>query len=269
MTSPLKLCADDFGHSGAINQAILELAGRRRINATTLMVDGAAAEVGAAAIAGIDGVAVGLHVTLSGEQVPVRSALAPEGRLPHVDALTARAFAGRLPRDAIAAEIERQYDRFEQLMGRPPAFVDGHQHVHVLPVIRGIFLEIAHRRAPPAWVRTCEESLAKIRRRGIFRWTAIRSALLSRGLSARAAGLGLATNRGFAGLYDFRAGRDYGQLFARWLSEPGPDHLVICHPARPDPADPLGEARANEYHFLRDGDLDGLLAASGLRMGGA
>jgi len=140
----------------------------------------------------------------------VRSALAPEGRLPHVDALTARAFAGRLPRDAIAAEIERQYDRFEALIGRPPAFVDGHQHVHVLPGIRGIFLDIARRRAPGAWIRTCEESLAKIRRRGIFRWTAIRSSLLSRGLSARAAGLGLATNHGFAGLYDFHAGRDYG-----------------------------------------------------------
>jgi predicted glycoside hydrolase/deacetylase ChbG (UPF0249 family) len=205
---------------------------------------------------------------LSGEQTPVKSELAPGGKLPHVDALTARAFAGRLPLDAIAAEIERQCDRFEDLVGRPPAFIDGHQHVHMLPGIRGRFLKIASRRAPGAWIRTCEERLAAIRRRGVFRWTAARSSFLSRRLSGQAAGLGLTTNRGFAGLYDFRAGRDYGRLFGRWLTDPGPAHLVICHPARSDPADPIGEARAREYDFLRNPDFDGLLASSGLHMAG-
>jgi predicted glycoside hydrolase/deacetylase ChbG (UPF0249 family) len=269
MASPLTLCADDFGLSEAITQAILELAGRRRINATTLMVDGAEAAAGAAALARIENFPVGLHVTLSGEQTPLRSELAPGGRLPHVDALTASAFTGRLPLDAISAEIERQCDRFEDLLGRAPAFIDGHQHVHVLPGIRGRFLRIARRRAPAAWIRTCEEKLSTIRRRGVFRWTAARSSLLSRGLSVQAGKLGLGTNQGFAGLYDFGAGRDYGRLFGRWLAEPGRAHLVICHPARLDRADALGEARAREYGFLRDANLDDLLASSGLRMAGA
>ena len=264
MASPLTLCADDFGLSEAINQAILDLAARGGLNATTLMVDGPEAASGVAALAGLGQVSRGLHVTVSGEPPPLRSALAPAGRLPHVDALTARAFAGRLPLAAIEAEIERQYDRFEALAGRPPDFVDGHQHVHVLPHIRGLFLRIARRRAPGAWIRTCEDRLAAIRRRGVYRWKAARSAFLSRGLSAQAARLGLGTNQGFAGLYDFRARRDYGRLFARWLAAPGPAHLVICHPAAPDPADELGEARAREYAFLRDGDLHGLIAASGL-----
>jgi len=59
MTSPLTLCADDFGQSEAIVQAILELAGRRRINATTVMVDGPEAQAGAAALARIEHVSVG------------------------------------------------------------------------------------------------------------------------------------------------------------------------------------------------------------------
>jgi predicted glycoside hydrolase/deacetylase ChbG (UPF0249 family) len=268
MAKPLTLCADDFGLSDAITQAILELADRRRINATTLMVDGAEATAGAAALARFDNVSVGLHVTLSGERTPMRSALAPGGKLPHVDALTARAFTGRLPLDAISAEIERQCDRFEDLVGRAPAFIDGHQHVHVLPGIRRRFLRIARRRAPAAWIRTCEERLSTIWRRRVFRWTAARSSLLSRGLAVQAGKAGLGTNQGFAGLYDFHAGRDYGRLFGRWLTEPGRAHLVICHPARFDPADALGEARAREFDFLRDGGLDDLLASSGLCMAG-
>ena len=158
----------------------------RRINATDPDGRWRRGGGGAAALARLGHVSVGLHVTLSGEPTPVRSALAPDGKLPHVDALTARAFAGRLPLDAISAEIERQCDRFEDLMGRTPAFIDGHQHVHVLPGIRGRFLRIARRRAPGAWIRTCEERLSAIRRRGIFRWTAARSSLLSRGLSVQA-----------------------------------------------------------------------------------
>jgi len=264
MASPLTLCADDFGLSGAINHAILDLAARGRLNATTMMVDGPEAAAGVAALPA--NVALGLHVVLSSEPTPLISALAPAGRLPHVDALTARAFAGRLPLAAVEAEIERQYDRFEALAGRPPAFVDGHQHVHMLPGIRGLFLRIAQRRAPGAWIRTCEDRLSAIRRRGVYRWKATRSALLSRGLSAEAAKLGLASNQGFAGLYDFRGRRDYGRLFGRWLAAPGPAHLIICHPAAPDPADELGEARAREYAFLRDSDLQGLVAAAGLRL---
>ena len=269
MKHPLTLCADDLGLSEAISEAIVELARARRINATTLMVDGPAAAAAAAAIADIEGVALGLHVTLSGERTPLRSALAPAGRLPHVDALTARAFAGALPLDAVAAEIERQCDLFEALVGRAPAFIDGHQHVHVLPGIRGRFLAIARRRAPGAWIRSCEEGLATIWRRGAFRWTAARSSFLSRGLSAQTGRLGLRTNQGFAGLYDFGPKRDYGRLFGRWLSEPGPAHLVICHPARPDPSDRMGQARAREYGFLREGALDALLAEAGLRLAGA
>ena len=268
MKSPLTLCADDFGLSGAVTGAILALAGSGRISATTLMVDGPEAAAGAGAAAALPGLSLGLHVTLSGERTPLRSDLAPAGKLPHVDALTARAFAGRLPLDAVSAEIERQYDRFEALVGRVPDFVDGHQHVHVLPGIRRRFLAIARRRAPAAWIRSCEERPAAIWRRGVFCWTALRSSLLSRGLSEQAAGLGLATNRGFAGLYRFGAGRDYGRLFERWLREPGRRHLIICHPAERDPADPIGEARAGEYRFLREADLGQLLAKFGLCLAG-
>ena len=265
MATRLTLCADDLGQSCAINEAIADLAARRRLNAATLMVDGVEAAAGVAALAGSE-IALGLHVTLCEALTPLRSALAPSGRLPHIDSLTARAFTGRLPVAAIAAEIERQYDRFEDLVGRAPAFVDAHQHAHILPGIRRLYLAAAARRAPNAWVRTCEEDIATIWRRGAFRWIAARSALLSRGLAAQAGRLGLRTNRGFAGLYDWDSHPDLERLFGRWLLAPGAAPLIICHPARLDRADRSGGARAREYAFLRDGPVEQMVAAAGLRL---
>jgi predicted glycoside hydrolase/deacetylase ChbG (UPF0249 family) len=230
------------------------------------MVDGPEARASAEAIHGFPHCALGLHVTLSGGATSFRSALAPAGHLPSADALALRAFAGRLPRAAITDEIERQFDRFEDLAGRAPAFVDGHQHVHVLPIVRTLFLAAIRRRAPAAWVRSCEEDLAAIRRRGPYRWRAWRSSLLSRGFGAAARRAGLRANRGFAGLYDFRSGANYGALFERWLIAPGEAPLLICHPARADPADPIGAARTREYDFLKSRCLEELLAPAGLHL---
>jgi predicted glycoside hydrolase/deacetylase ChbG (UPF0249 family) len=230
------------------------------------MVDGPEARAAATRIARLPGVALGLHVTLSGAEIQVRSDFAPDGRLPSADALAARAFTGRLPLAEIAREIERQYDRFETLAGGAPAFVDGHQHVHVLPGIRALFLAAARRRAPDAWIRSCEERASTIWERGAFRWLALRSALLSRGLSAAAARAGLRTNKGFAGLYDFKARCDYGRLFELWQVSPGEAPLLICHPALADRSDPIGAARAREYDFLKSRPLAGPRKAVRLRL---
>ena len=180
MASPLTLCADDFGQSGAVNEAILELAGRQTdLNATTSWSTGPRRRQGSPALAagGMRSRSVSTS-SLSGERTPLESAWRRAGRLPHVDALTARAFRGPpSARSDLEAEIERQCERFVDLAAGRRTFVDGHQHVHVLPRIRGRFLRIARRRAPGAWIRTCEEKLAAIWRRRVYRWMAARSAL--------------------------------------------------------------------------------------------
>jgi predicted glycoside hydrolase/deacetylase ChbG (UPF0249 family) len=260
----LILCADDFGESEATTEAILALAGKRRINAATVMVGGAEAAAGAPLLARIADVATGLHLTLSGGDALARSALAPEGRLPHVDRLTAAAFAGRLPLAAIAAEIDRQYDRFELLFDRAPDFVDAHQHSHMLPGIRRIFLDTAARRAPDAWVRTCEDRLQAIVRRGVYPWLAARSSLLSSGLARQAAAKGLQTNTSFAGLYNFRRKADYPAMFRRWLTSSASLHLLICHPAAAHAAGPVAASRARELDFLAAAPIDMLVGAAGL-----
>jgi len=42
----------------------------------------------------------------------------------------------------VKRELRSQIEKFKSLTGRLPARVDGHQHVHVFPIIRQAFAEV-------------------------------------------------------------------------------------------------------------------------------
>lgn len=102
-------------------------------------------------------------------------------------------------RKEIAAEITRQLDAFEEALGRPPDFVDGHQHVHVLPGVRRALLDILVRRYPAGslYVRDPADSAAAIRARGVAVAKALVIAGLATGFRGAALKRGLRVNRGF------------------------------------------------------------------------
>jgi predicted glycoside hydrolase/deacetylase ChbG (UPF0249 family) len=59
----------------------------------------------------------------------------------------------------VRAELVAQLDRFRSLVGREPSYVDGHNHVHVLPVVAAAMKELL----PPRgirWLRCPEEDLS-------------------------------------------------------------------------------------------------------------
>lgn len=265
MVCHLTLCADDFGADAGSTSAILALANRRRVNATSAMVTGPECAAAAGDLLGTYGLQIGLHVALSDGRATAPSELAPSGQLPHIDRLTAAAFAGRAPLEAIAGEIERQFDRFEVIFGRSPDFVDAHQHSHILPGIRGQFLQKVARRAPNSWVRTCEDHTSAIMRRGVSRWRAIRSSLLSYRFGEAAERRHIATNDGFGGLYNLRGDQTYAHLFPRWLLHPGKRHLIICHPATASAVKTrFGANRVQEFTYLSDTALPELLERANL-----
>jgi predicted glycoside hydrolase/deacetylase ChbG (UPF0249 family) len=100
---------------------------------------------------------VGVHLTLVGERplsdpASLGDLVTPSGRF--VDghpALVARALASRLDRGAVLRELEAQIDRVER-NGIRPSHLDGHQHVHLLPGIWPVVVELA-RRHGIRWVR--------------------------------------------------------------------------------------------------------------------
>ena len=160
------LCADDYGISPAVNAAIRELLAAGRINATSVMVVAPAFDASEArALAEITlsrRIQTGLHLTLTAPFRPLSEAsgLIVQGSFPRLP-LVIMAAAGRaVSRRGLAAEIAAQLRAFAAAFGRPPDFVDGHQHVQLLPRIRDAILTEVKRAAPPpgydnaaAWYR--------------------------------------------------------------------------------------------------------------------
>ena len=260
----LILCADDFAFSSDVSGVIADLAIKGRLNATSCMSIMPNWRADSAMLNGVpDTMQIGLHLVLTGEApVTAMPKLAPGGELPTINPLARDAAAGTLPLDEIRQEIRAQFDRFEEARGRAPDFVDGHQHSHALPGIRDIVLAETARRAPNAWVRTCEERVGAMLVRP-FRGKALASAYHSRGFRVAAAARRLACNRGFAGHYGFSG--NYSTIFPEFLESPGELHLVMCHPGSGSRAgDTIAEARLQEAAVLATLPIADIAAARGL-----
>lgn len=272
------LCADDFGSSPAVDAGIVSLARAGRLSATSCMVAGPRFERDAALLAPLaDRLDIGLHFTLTelAPLGPIRT-LDPHGEAATLGRVLSRSLTGRLDYEEIEAEIGRQVDRFRAVIGRDPDFVDGHQHVHVLPgVRRGLFAAFDHGRLDPrrTWLRDCSERPGAILRRGVEPAKAAFLTALAFGFAASARERGILVNEGFGGVTAFRPER-FAKIFPKFLTALGPRPLVMCHPAHPaspaDPHDPIDAARRAEYAHLVSEAFARDLAAGGLglaRMG--
>jgi hypothetical protein len=265
------LCADDYGIAPGVNAAIRDLIGRGRLNATSVMVVAPSftrGEVSALTAAGK--AAIGLHITLTAPFKPLTANFTPRVRAAFhpLQATLRLALLRRLDRTALSREVEAQIAAFADAFGRPPDFVDGHQHVHLFPQVRDIVLEAARRLAPGAWVRQCVSS-APLRAR-VSDPKGLLIDALSRAVRRRASKLGIATNPAFAGTYTYRPDADFARLFPGFLAGLPEGGLVMCHPGHVDDElkrlDPLTTVREREYAYLAGAAFPAALETYGLRL---
>jgi predicted glycoside hydrolase/deacetylase ChbG (UPF0249 family) len=100
---------------------------------------------------------VGVHLTLVGERPltdpsTLGALVTEDGRFPAAHpTLVARALTLRLDRGAVLRELEAQVEKVKRA-GIRPSHVDGHQHVHLLPGIWPVVVDLA-RRHGIRWVR--------------------------------------------------------------------------------------------------------------------
>lgn len=268
------LCADDYGLSPAVSRGIRDLIERRRINATSaMMVAPSFSALEMAALAAIippeRGVAIGLHLTLTAPFRPMTPSfrpVAPDGGFLSLPAMFTRGLLRQLDFGALMAEVQSQIAAFKAAFGRAPDFVDGHQHVHLLPPVTDALLDAMATAAPAAWVRQCSRSF--------WRWGDAKGHILdvlSARLRRRCAGRGIRTNVGFAGTYDFtRARDDYAALFVSFLARLPDGGLIMCHPGFVDvqlqQLDPLTTMREREYDFFAGDQFLEMLASHGLAL---
>jgi predicted glycoside hydrolase/deacetylase ChbG (UPF0249 family) len=213
-------------------------------------------------------VAIGLHVTLTAPFRPLRrefGALADGAFMP-LGATVLHAFLHRFDQSSLVTEMEAQLNKFCELFGRAPDYIDGHHHVHLLPQVRDAVLTVTKQRAPNAWVRQCGRGAPLIRKVADYKGFFLD--LLSRDFQRRACAAGLRTNPAFAGTYEFHDDADFAQLFPRFLDRLGDGSVVMCHPGFVDDQlqrlDPLTTLREREYAFLAGDSFPGVLAAHGV-----
>ena len=119
--------ADDFGASRGINRGILEAHQRGILTSTSLLVNTAWSREAAELSRSAPEMSIGLHADLRNE---LKETAADPGR-------------------RLRDELEKQFSRFEELMGRPPTHLDSHHNVHRRPEALPEFLHFANRYGLP------------------------------------------------------------------------------------------------------------------------
>lgn len=259
----LVVCADDFGMSRPINDAILQLAEQGRLNATSCLVDGAAFQAQASALKQ-SGLQVGLHLNFTEKLSARQGVFLPLGRLMRV------CWARTLDAAVVQQQIKAQLLRFNDVLGEQPAFIDGHQHVHQFPVIRQALFQVLdqHCGEQKPWLRSTRAGrLTGVRVSQRFKAHMIHL-LGARKFCRMASERGYTTNAGFLGVYDFRGGiPSYQALLQHWLENARDRDMIMCHPAMlADATDPLGEQRVAEFDVLRSGTTGELFALNSVQL---
>jgi chitin disaccharide deacetylase len=214
----LIVCADDFGASPAINAAIVRLLEMKRISAVSCLVTGDAWAQGAAFLKRYRGaVDLGLHLVY--DAVPFNKAVT-------------MAYAGGMDRNVIVRAFKDQLDRFVKEIGDGPDYIDGHKHIHQLPVFRTALFELIDAAdLQGIYIRNSAMDVGDILERKIsvlknmtIAWTghALKSALRRKGIS---------TNNDLLGIYDFKTTRNPGDILEKFLeSVRKSNSILVTHP---------------------------------------
>jgi predicted glycoside hydrolase/deacetylase ChbG (UPF0249 family) len=267
----LILIADDFGLSPGINRAILELLAEGLISGTSAMVNMPYFAAGADSLSTFrDKAELGLHLTLTlGRPTSAMPKLAPTGPFPSLKEIMRKSVTGKLDHTELSNEIFRQITLFRAQMGFLPHYIDGHQHVHILPFIRAALFD-ALARIPNyrPWIRNPFDRLGAIIARGVEVRKSLTLAALSLGFGTQCARRGYRTNDSFSGASDFDPLSDYTAMFASYLKVPARAHLVMCHPGyigRDEILpDPVRDTRSIELQFLKSAEFKLLLTMAGI-----
>jgi predicted glycoside hydrolase/deacetylase ChbG (UPF0249 family) len=271
MPIPIVLCADDYAQNQAIDDGILHLLAERRLSAVSCFGNSprwlqqsapALREVISTANVG-DAVDVGLHFNLTedfgGAGADTNASPAPY----QLRRLILRSLFTRPDVKLLRQRLHNQLDAFEAGYGQPPAFIDGHQHVHQLPGVRQVLLQVLDSRYPglPIWVRNTVPASAAWRGKPVI------LKLLGGAMTATALrGLGISSNQGFAGVYGFDR-PDYAACFAEWLQAAKPGMLIMCHPAAAvGEHDSIAAQRLVEYRFFQSPAFLSMLQGAGVAL---
>lgn len=270
----LIICADDYAQSAAIDAAILTLIERGVLTATSCMTlsprwPDSAKSLTPQLRSQAD---IGVHLDFTQFSQSIRCAHS---------LLLLRSLSGILSKQAVINNIEQQLDAFEHALNTPPDYVDGHLHVHQLPVIRDALIHVLQQRygqlpaAERPWLRISSPPVGSGLKARIIHW------LGAQKLKQLAHGAGFRVSPVLLGVYDFEGDaatyQAHWMYWARQLKQlsltPGAEKdlppVLMCHPARPtqkvDPNDPIAIARMVEWQVMQSADFSAWLGITDIQ----
>jgi len=228
--------ADDFGIGMPTSQAILDLAEQGVVKAAVLLVNSPFAEEAIRAWRGRGCKPdLGWHpcLTLDRPVCPpdqVQSLVTPSGHFHSLGRFLGRLFTGRIQPAEVRAEFAAQEQRFCELVGQAPAFVNGHQHVHAFGPIGDILADVLSGRRPLPYIRRVYEPWSMLARIPGARIKRAFLSFMGRRPARLLDRLGFPGNDALVGITDPACVAEPDYL-VRWLTRiPGRTVELACHP---------------------------------------
>jgi predicted glycoside hydrolase/deacetylase ChbG (UPF0249 family) len=265
------LCADDYGQNESISQAIIDLIEKKRLSATSCLTTSPDWPAHAQSLLPCQNmVDIGLHFNLTDGQPLSSQWQAAHGALMPLAKLISAAYLRRLTLSAIIAELHAQLDSFANVMGQLPDFIDGHKHIHQLPIIReALFSVYEQRLRPKAPYLRCVNNPSVL-----FEWaqSAYFKKLIIQAVGARSFKQDVITkkiphNTCFGGIYNFANANQYAVIFSEFLAKMVSGGIIMCHPGM-DAMDNqiLNLARDAEYTYLQSELFNAACAAEDIQL---
>ena len=249
----ITLCADDFGQNESISQGILNLIAKKRLSATSCMVNMTNWQHSAPALRHHHGqIDIGLHFNLTeGRPLSSMIELAPGGEFPPLSHVLRQAHFRRLSIQEIRAELICQLEAFETTLGYLPDFIDGHQHIHHLPIVRQALVDNYKQRHYRGYIRITHPQFSNAFQAPLFKNIAIaRSGATT--LKRQLRQYSIPFNHSFSGIYNFTQSAHYDKLFPKFLQQVNAQGLIMCHPGlqSTDYHDAIAKSRYDEYRYF-------------------
>ncbi|MCF6765878.1 ChbG/HpnK family deacetylase [Thiotrichales bacterium 19S3-7] len=246
------ICADDFGQSQPISEGIFELLQLQRINATSCLTNTNNFKSAARLLGQLKQTFIGLHLNLTeGSPLTKAGGLHNYNQFISLNKLLIKSQLRLLKPQVIYQELKAQLDQFIHTFGHMPYFLDGHQHIHHLPIIRDVILTLYkeyHLNKNHTFIRSVKLQVDQFSLKSlIIKYTgAQRFAKLLKQQH-------IPHNLSFGGIYNFNP-KDFQESFKHTLANITDNGLIMCHPGYKATDDSLNQSREVELNYFKSDD---------------
>jgi predicted glycoside hydrolase/deacetylase ChbG (UPF0249 family) len=248
-TIDLIINADDYGYYPCVSQGILEAAKSGALTATGILANSPDLAAQLQWLNGIESIDVGVHLNLTCRQ-PLTEVMAGKlgrwnGQFPNAYVMSGLLMTGTVSLADVRAEWRAQ---IEVCQSQSLRFLNSHEHIHMLPVLFPLVLELAQDYGIEHVRFTQAEWLAPFGVSGLIRNTLMQTMHVINQCHLKV------KQPLFLGLS--RSGKlDYDYLTTIFSKlKPGQSYELMCHPGHFNPTE-ISDARLLAYH-----DWEGELA---------